>query len=336
MPRARRTGTPAARDGWRTSSRTRYSVRTLRQNPALTAAAVLTMALGVGANTAIFSALHAVVLRPLPFPESDRLVMPWEENPERGWYQEDAAPANYLDWKAQIREFEDMAAYPSFGSPVVLNHEGRADLLETMSVTGNFFSVLGIRATAGRTFTDEETWDVGERRAMISERLWVAKFGRDPALIDRTIDLGGFPVRVIGVVPASFAFPGHDPDVWRPTAFARTQASATSFRRAHWLKVIGRLRPGVTPEQANAALQVVVQRLQQEYPGTNTNMGAGLTPLHRFLVGDLRQPPFALQAAVALLLLIACVNVGNLLLVPPRTASASRWSGWPSVPGVAG
>jgi len=302
----------------------RYAFRTLRQNPALTAAAILTIALGVGANTAIFSTLHAVVLRPLPFRDGDRLVMLWERNPERGWYQADAAPANYFDWREQVDAFDDIAAYPSFGSTTVLNHQGEAQLLSSMTVTGNFFSVLGVPAAAGRTFTDDETWDVGERRAMISHRLWRTRFGSDPSIIDQTIDLGGFPVRVVGVVPASFALPGWDPDVWRPTAFARAQLGQVSFRRAHWLDVIGRLRPGVTLEQADAALQLTVARLQKDYPATNTNMGAGLTPLHRFLMGDVRQPLFALQAAVALLLLIACANVGNLLLV--RAADRERES----------
>jgi len=302
----------------------RYAFRTLRQNPGLTAAAILTIALGVGANTAIFSTLHAVVLRPLPFRDGERLVMLWEQNPERGWYKQDAAPANFFDWREQVDAFDDVAAYPSFESTTVLNHQGEARLLSSMQVTGNFFLVLGVPAALGRTFTEEETWDVGERRAMISHRLWRSSFGSDPSIIDRTIDLGGFPVRVIGVVPASFAFPGWDPDVWRPTAFDRAQVTRVSFRRAHWLDVIGRLRPGVTLEQADAQLQVVVGRLQKEYPATNTNMGAGLTPLHPFLVGDVRGPLLGLQVAVALLLLIACANVGNLLLV--RAADRERES----------
>lgn len=302
----------------------RFALRSLRHNPGLTAAAILTLALGVGANTAIFSTLHAVVLRPLPFRDTDRLVMLWERNAERGWYQADAAPANYLDWKEQVAAFEDVAAYPAFDGSTVLSHDGDAQLLSSMTVTGNFFKVLGVPAALGRTFTDDETWATGERIAMISHRLWRTRFGSDSALIGRTIDLGGYPVRVLGVVPASFVFPGRDPDVWRPTAFDRDGAQAVSFRRAHWLKVIARLRPGITPAQADVALQVVVQRLQRDYPVTNTGMGAGLTPLHQFLVGDVRKPLVALQAAVALLLLIACANVGNLLLV--RAADRERES----------
>lgn len=303
---------------------TRYAFRTLRHNPALTAAAVLTIALGVGANTAIFSALHAVVLRPLPFREPDRLVMVWEENRERGWYQAEAAPANVLDWREQVAAFADVAMYPSFGATTVLSHDGEARLLTSMNVSGNFFDVLGVPAALGRTFTTEETFDTGERVAMISHRLWRTRFGADPAIVNRTIDLGGFPVRVIGVVGERFSFPGRDADVFRPTAFDRQSPQRTSFRRAHWMRAIARLEPGVGVAQANSALQLVVQRLQQQYPETNTGMGAGLTPLHRALVGDVRQPLLALQVAVALLLLIATANVGNLLLV--RAADRERES----------
>jgi putative ABC transport system permease protein len=302
----------------------RFGWRALRHNKALTLAAVVTIALGVGANTAIFSTLHAVVLRPLPFKDSDRLVMLYETNPERGWTRAEVAPANYLDWRAQVKEFEDVGALVSFDQSAVLNHDGQAWVLGSLGMTGNLFSVLGVPAAAGRTFTDEESWNVGERRAMISYRLWQTRFGGDPGVIDRNIDLGGFPVRVIGVAGQSFSIPGRDADIFRPMAWAREQESQVSFRRAHWLRAVARIRDGVTPAQADAALQVVVQRLQREYPGTNTNMGAGFQSLHGYLVGDVRQHLVALQAAVGLLLLIACANVGNLLLV--RSADRERES----------
>lgn len=302
----------------------RFALRTLRNNPVLTVTAILTLALGVGANTAIFSTLHAVVLRPLPFRENDRLVMLYEKNTERGWTQAEVAPANYFDWREQVDDFEDIAAYPSFGSTTVLSHDGEAQVLSSMTVTGNFFSVLGVPAALGRTFTDEESWNTGERLAMISHRLWTSRFGRDSTLVGRTISLGGFPVRVIGVVAPTFSLPGWDPDVWRPTAVDRASMTQVWFRRAHWWRAIARLKPGISPTQANVGLQVVVQRLQKEYPVTNTDMGAGMMPLHRFLVGDVRQPLLALQVAVGLLLLIACANVGNLLLV--RAADRERES----------
>ncbi|HEX6314737.1 MAG TPA: ABC transporter permease, partial [Gemmatimonadaceae bacterium] len=302
----------------------RFALRTLGNNPVLTAAAVLTLALGIGANTAIFSTLHAVVLRPLPFRESHRLVMLFETNPERGWTRAEAAPANYFDWREQVTAFDDIAAYPSFNSSTVLSHDGEAQLLEQMTVTGNFFDVLGLPAALGRTFTDDETWNTGERIAMISHRLWTTRFGSDSSLVGRTIELGGYPVRVIGVAARRFGMPGMNPDIFRPTMFDRAAETRVSFRRAHWLRPVARLEPGVSLEEANGALQVVVQRLQQQYPVTNTNMGAGLMPMQRFLVGDARQPLVALQVAVGLLLLIACANVGNLLLV--RAAERERES----------
>jgi putative ABC transport system permease protein len=302
----------------------RFAVRTLRHNPALTAAAILTLALGIGANTAIFSTLYAVVLRPLPFKDSNRLVMLFETNAERGWTQAEVAPANYFDWCEQVDAFEDIAAYQSFGTTPVLSHDGEAQVLSSMNVTGNFFSVLGVPPALGRTFTDDETWDTGERIAVISHRLWRTRFGSDSTLVGRTIDLGGYPVRVVGIVSPAFTLPGWNPDVWRPTAYDRASAAQVSFRRAHWLRAVARTKPGVSHSAADASFQVVVRRLQREYPVTNTGMGASLMPLHRFLVGEVRQPLFALQVAVGLLLLIACANVGNLLLV--RAADRERES----------
>ena len=303
---------------------THFAMRTLRNNPALTITAIVTLAVGIGANTAIFSTLHAVVLRPLPYKDADRLVMLYEVNPERGWTQAEAAPANMLDWREQVDAFDDVAGYPSWPGNTVLSHEGEARVLSTMSVTGNFFDVLGIPAALGRTFTNDETWNTGERIAMISHRLWTSRFGGDSAVVGRTVTLDGFPVRVVGVVSPRFTIPGWDPDVWRPTMLDRASATRVSFRRAHWFRAIARLKAGVSPLAADAQFQVVVRRLQKEYPATNTNMGAGMKPLHGFLIGDVRKPLLALQVAVGLLLLIACANVGNLTLV--RAADRERES----------
>lgn len=300
----------------------RRSLRGLVRRPTFAAVAILTLALGIGANAAIYTVLHAVVLRPLPFPSPERLVMLWEENAERGWYQQDAAPANMLDWREQVAAFEDVAAYPSFASTTTLMQNGEAELLPAMEVTGNFFSVLAVSPLAGRTFTDAETWATGQRIVMISERLWRRRFSADPGIVGKSIELGGRPAQVIGVVPARFRFPGRDPDVWFRTGWNPDDRGQVYFRRAHWLRVIARLRPDVTMEQADAQLQVVVNRLERDYPQTNRGMGAGLTPLHEFLVGDTRRPLLVLQGAVLLLLIIACANVGNLLLV--RAADRER------------
>jgi predicted permease len=296
----------------------RYALRTIPRNPGFATAAIITLALGVGANTAIFSAVNAVIVRPLPFPDPDRLLMLWEENAERGWQRATTAPANVLDWREQVKAFDDIAMYnPSTGT-TTLTGEGAPQLLNSQLVSGNFFSVLGVRAQAGRTFTDDESWANGSFTAVITDRIWRSKFAARADLVDKFIELGGRKVQVIGVLPAGFTFPGSDADVWRPfgaAGFDRAERTKIQFRRAHWLRAVGRLRAGMTPAQANAELQTVVRRLQQDYPETNKGMGAGMTPLHEFLVGDTRRPLLVLLGAVAMLLLIACANVGNLLLV---------------------
>jgi putative ABC transport system permease protein len=301
----------------------RFAFRTLRRSPALTGAAILTLALGVGANTAIFSIVNAVVLRPLPYPQAGRLVMLWEENPEKNWHEQDAAPANYLDWKAQVAAFADAAAYSDGHGTSTLSEEGATpQRIEAADVTGNFFSVLGVRASLGRTFTDAETWANGTRIAVVSHRLWEQRFGGDPRTVGRTVRVDGREVQIVGVMPNGFSFPYEGIDIWTPSGWKPEWREQEFFRRAHWLRVIARLRPGATLEQASAQLQAVASRLKIQYPRTNKFMGAGMTPLHRFLVGDTRKPLLVLLGAVAVLLLIACANVGNLLLV--RAADRER------------
>jgi predicted permease len=293
----------------------RYTLRTMRRTPALAGAAVLTLALGVGANTAIFSAVNAVVLRPLPYPNPHQLYMLWEENPEKGWYKEVVAPANMLDWREQVGAFADVMGYTdSFGTST-LSKAGDPLVVQPAFTTGNFFSVLGVRAALGRTFTDAETWRTGQNVTVLSHRLWRDRFGSDPAVIGRTVELDGSPVQVVGVMPEGFAFPNERVDLWQPSGWDPASRQRVSFRRAHWLSVVARLEPGATRDVANAQFQAVVKRLEQDYPATNVHMGAGMTPLHEFLVGDTRLPLLVLLGAVGLLLLIACANVGNLMLV---------------------
>lgn len=294
----------------------RYALRTMGRNPALAGAAILTLALGVGANTAIFSAVNAVVLRPLPFAAPERLFMLWEENPEKGWYQQTAAPANVVDWAEQVDAFAGVAAYSDIlGGGVTLTWSGRPQSVDVANVTGNFFDVLGVHAALGRTFTEAETWSTGTRIAIVSHRLWRDVLGSDPRVVGRSIDVGGRGVQVVGVMPAGFAFPSEGVDLWTPMAWDPANRGEVWFRRAHWVRPIARLERGVSREAANAQLQAVVARLQRQYPATNQAMGAGMTPLHEFLVGDTRLPLLVLLAAVVILLLIACANVGNLLLV---------------------
>ncbi len=300
----------------------RYALRGLRRNPGFAGAAVLVLALGIGANTAIFAAVNAVVLEALPFAHPDRLYMLWEENPELGWHQQTAAPANFLDWKAGVPAFEDVAAYSDYGQHRILTGAGDPQMLMTGPVTGNFFSVLGVEPALGRTFRPEETWKGAEPVVVLSDRLWKARFGGDPAVLGRSVRLDGAAYTVVGVMPPSFSFPSEATDLWVPWRWDPASRGAVFFRQAHWIRVIGRLAPGATASQANAQLQAVATRLKGEYPETNRYMGAGMTPLHRFLVGDTRTPLLVLLGAVGLLLLIACANVANLLLV--RAAGRQR------------
>ncbi len=292
----------------------RYALRTLRRSPGFTLAAVLALGLGIGANTTIFSAVNAVVLRPLPFPQPGRLFMLWEENPEKNWYKQVVAPANMLDWRERVRAFQDVAGYTLLGR-TVLSGYGEPQVLELSQVTGNFFSVLGVQPQLGRAFQPEETWQTDERVVVISHHLWTQNFAGAAGILNNTIKLDGVDYRVVGVMPQRFAFPAADVDVWLPTQWPAQNRQEVWFRRAHWLSVIARLQPGVSGVDANAQLQTVVEQLKVEYPATNRVMGAGLTPLHEFLIGDTRKPLLVLLAAVVLLLLIGCANVGNLLLV---------------------
>ena len=299
------------------ASDTRYGLRTLRRAPVLAGAAILTLALGIGANTTIFSAVNAVVLRPLPFSQPGRLVMLWEENPEKGWHEQLCAPANVLDWKDQVRAFQDVTFF--FGSAGVstLTGEGAPRILNTSGVDGNFFDVLGVRAQLGRALVPNETWsaDGNPHVVVLSDRFWRSQFGGDAHIVGRSVRIDGRPLEVVGVMPPSFSFPVENIDVWVPQAWKPEQRTEIFFRRAHFVRAIARLAPGTTLETANVQLQAVAGRLKQQYPETNKYMGAGLSPLHRFLVGDTRLPLLVLLAAVGLLLLIACANVGNLLLV---------------------
>jgi putative ABC transport system permease protein len=292
----------------------RHALRAFRRSPALAGAAVVTLALGIGANTAIFSAVNAVILRPLPYPEAARLVSLGEDNPEYGWVHAQVAPANMLDWREQVAAFADVAGYVDIATTVTLTGEGEPKVLSSAQVTGNFFSVLGVRARVGRTLEAGESWAPGPRVAVVSDRLWRERFGANPGVIGRTVELSGRPVQVVGVLPPGFGFPAEAVDVWLPTRWDPADRDRTYFRRAHWLRAIARLRPGVTLGEAAAQLQTVVRRLQQQYPATNRVMGADLLPLHRAIVGDTGLPLLVLLGAVALLLLIACANVGNLLL----------------------
>lgn len=306
----------------------RFAARGLRRNPGFTLAALAVLGLGIGAVTAIFGAANAYFFRPLPFGEADRLVHLYESNPEFGWTHQTAAPANALDWRDEVDAFQDLALFSSFVGRVTLLREGDPRLLGATEVSGNFFEVLGVQPALGRGFRWEETWaegrEWGEGRegVVLSHDAWVELFGADPEAVGATLPINGRTAVVLGVMPEGFGYPSPETDLWSTFGWERSTRDATWFRRAHWLRPVARLAPGATVEEADAQLQVVVERLQEAYPETNRVMGAGLMPLRAFLIRDVRRSLTILLGAVGLLLVLASINVANLVLV--RAADRAR------------
>ena len=305
----------------------RYAVRQFVRAPGFTVTAVLVLALGIGATTAIFSAVRAAVLRPLPFTQPDRLHMLWASNREMGSDRQVVSPANYLDWKERVSSFADVEAYDDAPMPVPITGRGDPLVLEAVRVSGGLLSMLGVRPMLGRDFTEAETWAeatwrAGETPVLLSARTWRTVFGGEASAVGRAVEFNGAPARIVGVMPEGFAFPSEAVDLWVPFGWPSEARDAAWFRRAHSIRPIARLAPGATPERAQAELATVAAQLEREHPQVNTRMGAGLSPLHAFLVGDTRTPLLILLGAVGLMLLIACANVGTLLLV--RTSGRRR------------
>ncbi len=293
----------------------RFAFRTLRRNPAFATAAVLVLALGIGANAAIFSAVNAFFFRPLPFQDAGRLVTIYETNPEFGWDDATAAPANLFDWREQVAAFEDVSAYSEFTNQITTFRDGQPHLIGGTAVMGNFFQALRVEPALGRTFRMEETWDGADDVVVISHELWADHFGRDPGIVGMTVEFSDGSPEIIGVMPPGFRFPSERTQLWYTMGWVTGAREEVWFRRAHWVRPVARLAPGVTEGEADAQLQVVVRRLQEEYPETNSVMGAGLMPMREFLIRDVRTPLMVLLGAVGLLLLLACTNVANLMLV---------------------
>lgn len=290
----------------------RYVLRGMRHRPGFVGAILLTLGLGIGASVAMFATANALFFRPLPFANEDRLVMLFETNPEFNWTEAQAAPANFLDWRERVAAFEDVAAYPEFLGRATYILDGEPRLIKYADVTGNFFEVLGVRPALGRDFRWEETWSGSGNVVILSHALWASTFGADSTIVGKSVQFGATSFEVVGVMPPDFAFPTEGAEMWKPVGWNAADRSLTWFRRAHFARVIAKLAPGVTPAEANAAFQVTVRQLQQEYPETNRVMGAGLAPLRSFLMRDLRKPVLVLVGAVAVLWLLACANAANL------------------------
>jgi putative ABC transport system permease protein len=292
----------------------RYGVRMLLKNPGFTLIAVLTLGLGVGANTAIFSIVNAVLLRPLPFKDPARLVTVWESNAEKGQTHGAVGGANFTDWKNQNQVFEMLAAYFSWNYSLTGNDQPQR--LTAAVVSAGFFQALGTDAALGRVLVPEDDQEADENVVVLSHTLWQNRFGGNREIIGQTITLNNRPHTVVGVMPASFDFPDGRTDIWRPMAMSPQNAQN---REGKWLKTIGRLKPGVSLEQASAAMNTIAGRLAESYPKTNAGWGVNLIPLHEELVGKARRFLLTLFGAVLFVLLIACVNVANLLLARGAT-----------------
>jgi len=291
----------------------RLALRTLSKSPGFTAAAILTLALGIGANTAIFSVVYGVLVKPLPFQEPERLVRLYEINPNRGWDRATLSGANFLDMQG-LKSFASVTAHAWVGR-ASLTGEGEPRAILNCGVFGNFFSTLGVTPFLGRGFTAEESWDGNDQVAVLSHAFWREHFGEDREIVGKSLTLNGRSYTVVGVAPPDFAFPREGIDLWTPVGWDREFYSAVWFRRAHYLQGIGRLAPGVTPEVAQAELMTLMERLRAEYPETNEHYtGAGFLPLKEWIVGEQRRALLVLLAAVGLVLLVACANVANLQL----------------------
>ena len=287
----------------------RYAVRLQRKNPGFTIVAVIALALGIGANTAIFSVVNTVLLRPLPYKDPERLVMVWEDASRHGYPRDTPAAANYVDWRDQNQVFESMAAIAD--TSFNLTGAGDPERLEGRRVSANLFPLLGVDPQIGRVFTAAEDQPGAQRVVLLSYALWQRRFGGDPNIVGRALTLNGESHVVVGVMPARFQLPSSDDQAWVPIAFTQQE---TGNRGRHYLQVLARLKPGVSLTQAQSEMSTIAARLQQQYPQFNTELGAAVQPLQEHLVGDIKPALLILLGAVGLVLLIACANVANLLL----------------------
>lgn len=307
----------------------RYGARMLRKNPGFTAVAVLTLTLGIGANTTIFSVVSSVLLRPLPFKEPGRLVTVWEVNDEG--LENVVGTGTFLDWREQNQSFEDMAIFWA-NIPFFLSGEPESERINGAAISANLFHLLGVTQRLGRPLTKEEETTGRDRVALLSEALWRRRFGADPNIVGRTITLDGRPEPlgsnemrsyvVVGVMPSKVKFPGktgvlgpflnEPPDVWVPLPL---DGAASQERRNHSWQVVARLKPGVTLAQATADMDGIQQRLEAQYPGNFLGKRTKLLSLRAQGVANVQLALLTLLGAVSIVLLIACANVANLLLL---------------------
>jgi putative ABC transport system permease protein len=296
----------------------RYAVRLFLAQPGPTLVAILTLALGIGANTAIFSAVDSILLRPLPYDDPDRLVMVWEKRQTEGVFDNVVAPADYLDWEKMNTAFESIAGVLTLTAD--LTGSGEPERLAAAGVSPALFDLLRVKPAEGRFFRPDEVIPGRNRVVVLTHGLWLRRFGGERSIVGKPVLLNGVPHEVVGVLPATFEFPDSTIEVWAPLALAG--GTNPPSRTSHQLTVYARLKPGVTLEQARTDMDRVGAILSAEYPDSNRTHGAWVTMLDEQLREPVRATLLLLLASVAFVLLIACVNVANLLLA--RAASRKR------------
>ena len=287
-----------------------YGLRLMRRAPGFSAAAVLTITLGIGATTAMFSIVYGVVLRPLPYGNADRLANIWSTAPKRGLSRAFVAMANVYDFKARNHVFEDIAALRAVAN-YNLTGQGEPERLNGSRVSANLFPVLQVTPLIGRTFTEDEDEIGHDRVAVLGYGLWQRRFGGDPAVVGRSISLNGEPHVVVGVMRRDFAFPTRDYEIYTPLTF---DPQELVNRMNYSYLAVARLRPGVSVEQAQAELSMLASQIEREHPKENEGIGAAVAPMLDDTVAAVRAPLFVLLAAVGAMLLIGCANLANLLL----------------------
>ena len=288
----------------------RYALRLLMRAPGFTLAVVLVLALGIGANSAIFSAVDQLVIRPLAYPDSGRLTMLWEDFSAFGVARNRVSPATFLDWRRRSQAYADMAAYAGPATKD-LSGNGAPEEVVGQSVTANLLSLLGTPPFLGRTFQPEEE-HVDSQVVVLSYRLWQRRFGGDPNLVGRTILMSGTNYTVNGIMPAGFQFPDRQTEFWIPIGMS---PPLLARRNSHFLKVVGRIKPGRQAADAQADMSAVARLLARQFPATNARVGITVVPLKDEILGDTRTTFLVLIGAAGCVLLIACANVGTLLLV---------------------
>jgi putative ABC transport system permease protein len=283
----------------------RYAGRALRRSPGFSLLAISVMALGIGANTAVFSIVNSVLLKPLPYPNPDRIVTLRATFVTTGASQGLVSIANYRDWRDQSQSFDAMATYRGGENPA--SPSGTAEYAQTATVDAQFFRVFGVTPLLGRTFTPEETAPGGARVVIIGHAYWQSRFGGDPRILERSIRVGAVDRAIVGVMPPGFQFP-RETDIWGP------QTTNSTSRTGHSFFAVARLKPNVSLEQANSELSTIASRLEQQYPDSNKGRGATTMRLQDELVGHLRLTMYLVWGVVSVVLLIACVNTATLLL----------------------